>query len=198
MNPGKLAVLLIFALAISMAVFAIVYQAQQDRLLLDSWSSEHITRIRKSPQVELLRLQRGTAAGADAADGYLVGGKPVAVTSRRDISDASGFVHARHVLVQDSSYDWNREVSGLGTADWLFGFVFSDDQGKSTILLDQRGEVAYLVEADSALTTGEMAQRLRKYVTEALAEDLSATATEPSAESHADIDGAAVPKSAAQ
>ena len=172
MNQGKLAVLLIFALAIAMAVFAIVYQAQQDRLLLDAWSSEHITRIRKSPQVELIRLQRGSASTTDEADGFTVRGTPVKVSSRRDISDASGFVHARHVLVQDSSYDWNRGVDELAEVEWLYGFVFRDDEGTSTVLLDQPGEVVYLVEADSALTTGEMAQRLQKYVTEALGEEL--------------------------
>ena len=87
MNRGKLAVLVIFAVAFTMAAFAIVYQARQDRLLLDAWSSEHIARIRQSPQVEFIRLQTGAEGPQDAASRYTVHGTPVTVTSRRNISD---------------------------------------------------------------------------------------------------------------
>ncbi|HAY78327.1 MAG TPA: hypothetical protein DCY79_00815 [Planctomycetaceae bacterium] len=182
MNRGKLAVLVIFAVAFTMAAFAIVYQARQDRLLLDAWSSEHIARIRQSPQVEFIRLQTGAEGPQDAASRYTVHGTPVTVTSRRNISDVSGLVHARHVLLQDSSYDWSQEVQDASDAPWHFGFIFSDEQGTSTILLDQPGELAYLVEADSALSTGEMAQRLQTYVTEALSEDLTNQAGETASE----------------
>ena len=124
------------------------YQYQQGQQVLAHWGVEHAGRIRLAPRCKLLKLDKASvtdetrtdAAGAAEMAGtsmgrYLeIGGVNFPIRWERDLTGAPGFVHARHALIQDASYDWGNATAA--TNDWDYAIFFQDDGGTTILAFD--------------------------------------------------------------
>ena len=104
------------------------HRYQQGRRALELWGVETAQLIRHAPQVELLTLSDKSASLA--GESLQVEGREVGIARREDISKTRGLVHARHVLIEDASFDWDGTPADCG-GDWSYALRFSD--GKKSV-----------------------------------------------------------------
>ena len=62
------------------------------------------------------------------------------LTERQDISNVKGLVHARHVFLEDASYDWNQRLSSWD--GWQYAVMFEGKRGHTYVMLDLNNGVA--------------------------------------------------------
>jgi hypothetical protein len=110
LDRGKLAVLAIFALALTAAGVAWWFNYSRGQRTLEFYGRDAALLIRTAPQVELLRLApvEEISAGGETLS---FGGSRRRVIDRIDISQAKGLIHARTSLLADSSYEWSTGLS---------------------------------------------------------------------------------------
>src|SRR5688572_14162169 len=88
-----------------MAAFAWSWNYNRGRKSMEFWGRDAAVLIRQAPQVELWRLAGDNDSQA-AVERITVGGTPLAVIERTDISQAQGLLHARFALTEDASFDF--------------------------------------------------------------------------------------------
>ena len=116
---GSLLVLGIFGVALGLGGYAWWHAFERGKLSLRLWGSDGAVLIRYATRVELLEWPETL----DTLDGLTL---PVAAIAEDDISRVRGLVHARHALVEDASYDWDRAQDDCRNA-WSFALRFEDD-----------------------------------------------------------------------
>lgn len=67
-----------------------------------------------------------------------------------DITKAKGFLHARHSLTQDVSFDWSRSPEAL-VPQWQMGVQFTRAGRTTTLLFDFEQRLLGLVEANKVV-----------------------------------------------
>ena len=131
---GRLAIALIFGLALAMGAYGWWHNFQQGRKSLRFWGSDAAVMIRFAPEVQLLVLQDRADSGR-ASETLEIGNRQLAIAEQFDITRIPGLVHARHALVEDASFCW---PAGDGTCEprWQFALRFIRDDRQATVAFD--------------------------------------------------------------
>ncbi len=128
MNRGKLIIFLMLGAGIAAAVAAVWYQHQLTRRPLALWGTTVAGLINGSDRMELHQLTpEADSAGAE----------------KRDISRAHGAVHFRRSLLEEGSFDWERDTRGV-RPEWDYLVRFEGDGSWATISFDLDQNVAHL------------------------------------------------------
>jgi hypothetical protein len=132
---GKIVVVSIFAIAVSAALFALIWNMSRSRRALTFWGPEAMRRIQMSDRVEILPLAATSDGGAsEDAETFSVAGQTLIATGRFDVTKARGLLHARHSLSNDVSYEPDDPVP-LRPESWSHAIRFTDGQGSTVLLL---------------------------------------------------------------
>jgi hypothetical protein len=134
MNRGKLIIVLMLGAGVAAAIAAVWYQHQLTRRPLALWGTTVAELINGADRMELHRLSEADSAGAE----------------KRDISRARGAIHFRRSLLEEGSFDWQRETRGV-RPEWDYLVRFEDDAGWATIAFDLDANVAQLTGWDDRL-----------------------------------------------
>jgi hypothetical protein len=122
---GKLVTILLVGIALAMASYAWWFQFSRGQRALAYWQGANAAVIRHGEAADLLVLQSPDDAGNDEAVPTLsIDGREYRVTKRVTLDQAPGFVHARHALIDDGSYQWEKEPQGELT--WSHALVFEN------------------------------------------------------------------------
>jgi hypothetical protein len=147
LDRGKLAVLLMLAVAVAAAGFAWWWNIERTKRSLALYGAEGAWLVRNGREVEILKLapfgsDDSTMENApDSApeinsEPLTLGDFTFAVADRYDVSRVKGLVHARSALVDDPSYDWDAPPQQLQgeTIPWLVRFA--DERGEIYLAID--------------------------------------------------------------
>lgn len=181
MQRGKIVILVMVAVAIALASFAWWHRYQQGRRSLQLWGTQSAQLIRHARHVELLTL--GTAPPRDGEESLEIEGRQVGIVKREDISATRGLVHARHVLIEDASFDWDRTAADCG-GDWSYALQFSEGKEKVTLALDLKCGRALLLEKQTDVRIIErISKALAKYIGDHFERPLTSSSETASARS---------------
>jgi hypothetical protein len=136
MNRGKLIIVLMVGAGVAAAIAAVWYQRQLTRRPLALWGAAVAKLINDAERVELHRLSmEAESPGAE----------------KRDISRARGAIHFRRSLLEDGSFEWERDTRGV-RPQWDYLVRFEGDDGWATISFDLDENVAQLAGWEDRLT----------------------------------------------
>ena len=161
-TQGKLAIVVIFGVAIFMSVYAWWHNIHTGDQVIDFFGIETATRLRHADKIELFIL----AEKAEAIDATLdssIGNIPV--KSIQDISSARGLIHMRHIFIQDHTYEWDKSVPEI-IPDWAFALRFTDPVGQSTLVFAPSTYVVEHIETGKLIVMGELLDNLIRYLAE--------------------------------
>ena len=161
-TQGKLAIVVIFGVAIFMSVYAWWHNIHTGDQVIDFFGIETATRLRHADKIELFIL----AEKAEAIDATLdssIGNIPV--KSIQDISSARGLIHMRHIFIQDHTYEWDKSVTEI-IPDWAFALRFTDSVGQSTLVFAPSTYVVEHIETGKLIVMGELLDNLIRYLAE--------------------------------
>ncbi len=159
---GQHIVALIFAIAVAMGGYSWWNSYQRGRRILAVWGSQAAVLIRYAPQVELWRL--GPSLNSQPGQATLeLEETTLVVQEKANISDVRGLVHARHALVEDSSFVWPSVATDGGSQNWTFAMHFVGPAGQSTLVFDtQGGQVKLLKSHRSAVLQPTLAAAFKE------------------------------------
>tara|TARA_B100000676_G_scaffold169413_1_gene166643 strand:+ start:263 stop:805 length:543 start_codon:yes stop_codon:yes gene_type:complete len=161
-TQGKLAIVVIFGVAIFMSVYAWWHNIHTGDQVIDFFGIETATRLRHADMIELFII----AENAEATDATLetsIGNVPV--KSVQDISSARGLIHMRHIFIQDHTYLWDKSVPKI-KPDWAFALRFTDTVGQSTLIFAPSTYTVEHIEAGKIIVMGELLDNLIRYLAE--------------------------------
>lgn len=158
---GRLFVVMIFAIAILMAGFAVWVKYAQGRRTLELWGTRPTWLIRHAGQVHYIRLSETAEKGKPAMT--VSPDKPqLGILSIVDISDRIGLINARHMLIVDRSYRWGLPAE----PDPQFSFALEFREGDESIVLlfDSESETVRMQNTDKQAVMGEKLDTLKGYL----------------------------------
>jgi hypothetical protein len=143
LDRGKLAVLLMIAVAVAAAGFAWWWNVERTKRSLALYGADGAWLVRNGREVEILKLAPRDWRDSSAENSPSTNSEPLAVgdftfavAARYDVSRVKGLVHARAALVDDPSYEWDAPPQPLqGDAiRWLVRFA--DERGEIYLAID--------------------------------------------------------------
>ena len=161
-TQGKLAIVVIFGVAIFMSVYAWWHNIHTGDQVIDFFGIETATRLRHADKIELFIIAE-KAEATDATLGASIGNIPV--KSVQDISSARGLIHMRHIFIQDHTYEWDKNVPEI-IPDWAFALRFTDSVGQSTLVFAPSTYVVEHIETGKLIVMGELLDNLIRYLAE--------------------------------
>jgi hypothetical protein len=156
MQRGKLVIVAIVGTALVLAGYAWWHRYQQGRRSLALWGAANAQLIRHAPRVELLTLGEGDTSAKGSS--LKIDGRLVSVLKRADVSSEPGLIHARHVFIEDSNFNWSASDSDC-RGDWSYALRFSNGDESIHLALDLKCGRAYLVESQA---DGRLIKRVRE------------------------------------
>lgn len=159
---GKLALLVVLGLGVAGAAGGWWYQQGLQRRPIRLWGYEAATLFISAPHVELWRLE----PGAEAADVMIADGEGFRAVEKVDVSQAHGFLHLRHSLLSDPSFDWSSENSR--PKGWRFALRFSDGSRIAMLLISEDFQHAMLAETRAEASIAPIADGVKKLFEEQL------------------------------
>jgi hypothetical protein len=168
---GRLVIVAMFVLAISMAAGAWLYQYSYSRRSAEFWG-ESSRLIGKSPELQFLVLESTPAEGDASGDDQTnaVAGRPV--TDYHDLRNEKGLIHLRHVFIQDDNFSWGaRQVEpAASTRDWAYALRFVEGPSEQVVLLGRDFKVLGKLSTDGkqvdVLPCPRIATPLQRYLTD--------------------------------
>lgn len=130
-TDGKYALLAVLALGVIGAAGGWWYRRSLQRRPLELWGGEAAGLIIHARDAEVCRLK--PVSDDDAANAIRVEGKAYQTGDCIDASLLRGFVHLRHSLLNDHSFDWDDDNDP--GSDWLYAIRFGDDGKTATLLV---------------------------------------------------------------
>jgi hypothetical protein len=177
MTRGKLVVVVMFVTAIGMGGYAWWHQYQGGRRCAEFWGTRAMVIVRYAPRTEffsLIPIDKATNQDAASkrptptistqatAPPVVIDGQQYISMNYKHISAAPGLVHARHVLVDDSSFVWNSSPDEC-QPQWEFLLRFTDDAGQVTVVFDtQCGWIQWHEENRRVRLIPSLAEAFRK------------------------------------
>ena len=161
-TQGKLAIVVIFGVAIFMSVYAWWHNIHTGDQVIEFFGIETATRLRHADKIELFIIAE-KAETTDATLDTSIGRVPV--KSVQDISSARGLIHMRHIFIQDHTYEWDKSVPEIAP-DWAFALRFTDAVGQSTLVFAPSTYVVEHIEARKLIVMGELLDNLIRYLAE--------------------------------
>jgi hypothetical protein len=149
---GKLALLLVLAL-------------QQRPIHL--WGREAAVLFVNAPRAELWRLETPPETPSEA-ELVTADGQRFRVAEKVDVSQARGFLHLRHSLLSDHSFDWSADTSG--SKNWRYAVRFVDGDRIATLLVSDDFRYAMLGKTSAEASIVPIAGGVKKLFEEQLGE----------------------------
>jgi len=164
---GKLALLVVMFLGVAGAAGGWWYQRGLQRRPILLWRHEAADLFVNAPHAELWRLepQSGTTPTSDVVT---AGGKAFRAVKKVDVSEARGFLHLRHSLLSDPSFDWSADTSG--PKNWRYALRFVEGDRVATLLISDDYEHAMLSETSAEASIVPIAGAVKKLFKEQLRE----------------------------
>jgi hypothetical protein len=159
---GRVFILVIVLLASVMGAYAVWHKHEQGRRSLEFWGAENAGLIRHASMVQLLVFHPDQRP-ADLQDAVESAGGLLIDRHVKDISKQPGLVHARHMLIEDSSYRWDAPA-GSGTPGWTFALSFQENEQQVVLAFDTSRRLVQRVGSSSPLVMGAMLGQLEKYL----------------------------------
>jgi hypothetical protein len=134
MVQGKHAILVVFAVGLIGGLGSWWYYQRLQRRVLELWGPEAAALMVHAPRAEALWLTAAGTSSQRGSDDVDLGGTRFAVRQRADVSRAPGFIHLRHSLINDGSFDWEAPA-GDCQPEWDYALRFVDGQQSATVLV---------------------------------------------------------------
>ena len=123
MRRGTLAILAMILVGVALSGYAVWHHHRLGRRVLTHWGATVAGRIQHAPQVELIQFLPALSLETLSAEGGDRAARSPAGVRVRDISEIPGLIHARVVLIRDTSFEWEETGHMAGTP--TFGLRFS-------------------------------------------------------------------------
>lgn len=164
MNRGKLVIVTILVVGISLAGFAWWNRWSRSQQVIAHWGPTAPTTIRVGKTAELLLL----AAEPPTADTGLgvvkIHDHTYHITQIMDISQAKGLIHARHQLVQNEAFDWDTPRDANCRPRWSQAIRFRLEQDVTTIAFDFPCQRAMMLEQDKDVGMQPIATGMQSFL----------------------------------
>ena len=167
---GKLAILIVVILGVSGAAGGWWYQQNQQRRPLERWGRDAAQLFLKAPRVELLRLTPAAPTASLRIDVVTADGERFHATDRINVSQAPGFLHLRHSLVSDNSFDWST-AEKASRATWRYALHFVDGDHAATLLIADDYHTAMLAETGAQVSIGPLASAIDELFSEQMKDE---------------------------
>jgi hypothetical protein len=150
LDRGKLAVIGMFAIAIVAAGFAAWWQFNRTKRCLEFYGSEGASLVRTAPQVALLELipvpdSDPERLSPTASPLITIAQQQFAVVRQVDLSQAKGLIHARHSVLDDNSFQWDRP-SPASPPQVRYAVRFSRQPESITLAFDFASRQLYAID----------------------------------------------------
>lgn len=162
---GKLAILAVVALGVAGAAGGWWYQQGLQRRPIRLWGHEAAAAFVNAPRAELWRLERESKT-ASTPDFVAADGQAFRVAEKKDVSQARGFLHLRHSLLSDPSFDWSADDSG--PKNWRYALRFAGGDHVATVLISEDFRHARLGETSAEASIAPIASGVKKLFDEQL------------------------------
>ena len=164
MNRGKLVIVLMIALSVVSALFAIWFRHQWGSRSLEFWGRDAALLIRDAPQVAACRLRPPLPGPPASGQTIHVDGQSLECIDRLDISRARGLLHVRQALQEDRTFDWAAGPDAT-PADWTYALIFAREQQRAIVLIDGRRRRMRLArDGASEVSVAPAAQFLERFL----------------------------------
>ena len=166
MQRGQILILAIVGIAVAMASYTCWHHYRKGYYALRMWGPESATLIRHAQQVRLLKLAPGSGdkdENQSIPDKIRIGEEDFSVVETLDISTIRGLVHARHTLIVDRSFDWDRNVESA-TAHWDFALEFSDQDQQVTLVFALQERLVHNVNTGKQRAMNETLERIVEFL----------------------------------
>jgi hypothetical protein len=161
---GKLALLVVLGLGVVGAAGGWWYQQGLQRRPIRLWGHEAATLFISAPHVELWRLEPSEAGSTPEV--ATTDGEAFRAVEKVDVSQARGFLHLRHSLLSDPSFDWSSD--NAGHKKWDYALRFIDGDRVATLLISDDFQHAMLAETRAEASIGPVADGVKKLFEEQL------------------------------
>jgi hypothetical protein len=175
----KYALLIVVVLGVSGAAGGWWYQQSLQRRPLQLWGHDAARLVLQAPRVELWRLKPLAKTDSAKADLTTADGEAFRIVDRIDVSQARGFLHLRHSLVSDHSFDWPPRV-GADRESWRYALRFSDGDHVATLLISDDFHHAMLAETGAEASIGPIADGIEELINEQMRDGGSKPVDDPS------------------
>lgn len=142
---GKITIVTILLVAIALAIFAWWWRATGQVRMRAFWGQTAQQVIHSPTKVVVFRFEPAFSNVDDL--GHRL--SATAPHERADLSRAPGLIHAKHSLLEEASYDWDRPAD-VGDAMWEYAVRFERGAEQVTLLFDLAHSQVYYVEARRA------------------------------------------------
>ena len=149
-----------FVLAIGMTGYAWWHNYNQSKRIAKAWGNRAGAMIRQAPDVTLFLLSPG-----EAEEVLMIGGQPFGVRTEKAVGQSRGLIHVRHLLAEDSYYDWEDEMDTC-TPIWSFALRFQSRKTRVTLVFDRQCRKVMMLENGRTLRLGEVSRQLEEFVDE--------------------------------
>lgn len=143
---GKYVLLAVFILGLAGAGGGWWYQHNLQRRPLELWGSDAARLILYSPEVEFCDLRQSSGDSLSAA--VTMDGQSYVAENCRSVVGMPGFVHLRHSLLTDHSFDWTDLATGAKRWRSLLRFR----NGEKTITLVLADDFRYAMLRETGAT----------------------------------------------
>jgi hypothetical protein len=161
---GKLAIIGMLSVAGCLALFGWWWRYEQANQASAWWGNQHIHAILTPESATAFRVHplKADEASADSTELFefqkvkLEGEKPVEITNAR------GFLHARHSLTQDISFEWSGTTDAEASPSvprWEYGLRLLHGNKPTTLLFDFEQRWLGIVEAQKRIRLVEHTNR---------------------------------------
>lgn len=139
---GKYALLVVIALGVAGAGGGWWYQHNLQRHSLELWGHDAARLMLNAPEVDLCTLEQ--TSGTSLSTKIVIEGQSYVTEDCGSVAGRRGFVHLRHSLLNDYSFDWPDPAAGAKR--WRYLLRFRDGEKTARLVLADDFHYAMLLE----------------------------------------------------
>jgi hypothetical protein len=168
MYSAKPAVIVVFVVAMALALGAWFYAANLQRRPIQFWGADQAVLILRAPLVEVLTLApvEGSAV-PEKVETFEIDKRRWQVSATQDISQAVGLKNVRSALMHDYSFAWDEKVDGPAI-QWRQALRFRDGDRKTTLILAPEQSAAYSVQTGQTRSIAPAIKGLTRFLEDVL------------------------------
>jgi hypothetical protein len=164
---GKVALLLVVALGVAGASGGWWYQQSLQRRPIRLWGRDAAVLFVSAPHAELWQLEAQDQARSAAPDFMAANQEAFRVLEKVNVSQARGFLHLRHSLLNDHSFEWSANRAS-GRRNWRYALRFVDGDRVATLLVSDDFQHAMLGETSTEASISPIAAGVKTLFEEQL------------------------------
>lgn len=166
LSRGKLAILAMLLLAFTLTGISVVWHYYQGDQAKEFWGTKSAVLIRHAAKVEVLQLRLANGVTGSEAERLTIDNVLFDVVQKKDISQMRGLIHARHALIEDASFHWDK-TRGECQGQWNCAMRFTAGDSSAIVLFDFECELARLILSPREVrVTSHIMAGLKRYIAE--------------------------------